>query len=388
MYLNSKIIKKVVVFILIFISSLFFPGNSFALTTETGNSVIVDDKEVINDNLFVAGQVVKVESGVDGDIYCAGQTVEINANVSGDILCAAQNIVIGGVVDGDIRVLAQNLTLNGEVSRNVTFFGQSVISDAIIDRDFLFGSQLARINGDVRRNILGGAESAFLAANIGNEVSLYVDSLNIESGAKIGGNLTYESENQAVISQKASISGKIVKNTPKVENWDREKQLGRFEQTPQHFLASRFKSLILNLIFVLVLVYLFKNFFQKIAESMRGKIKEFSLTGLLILIIVPIISILVILTIIGIPFGLLGLILYGCALCFARIMSMVTVGVVITDKYFASHKGSLLFASGIGVFVSWIGFSIPILRCFLTLFYIIWGLGALYKTLRPLTSKK
>lgn len=385
---SFKLLRIILVYSFILFLLLIFAKTSLAITSRSGSSVLISGKEVINDNVFASGQVIKIESDVNGDIYCAGQTVEINSNVKGDVICAAQTIVIEGLIDGNVRAAAQNLTLKGEVTRNVTIAGQNIVSDAIVGRDMFFGSQNSRINGIVKRNLSGGAESVYLNAVIGNEVSLFATNLDLASGAKVKGNLTYVSENEASISKEASVSGKIIRNIPEPRSGQRREITKKLEQTPQHILTSRFRSMVINLLIVLVLVYFFRNFFKKITDLMIGNVKEYSLTGLLIVLLTPVVFLFLMLTIIGIPFAVAGLILFALLACFARMLSAVTVGVALTNKYFNAQKSSLLFASGVGVVASWIGFSIPVFRWFLTLFYIIWGLGALYRYFHPNTSKK
>src|SRR5262245_54066587 len=73
----------------------------------------ITQSEVIDDDLFIAGELVQIDGVVNGDVYAGGETVRITGVINGDVHIGAGKIDITGTVDGDIYMGAGEVILRG-----------------------------------------------------------------------------------------------------------------------------------------------------------------------------------------------------------------------------------------------------------------------------------
>ena len=105
-----------------------------------GDEVVVAADEVIDDDLYAAGETIRIEGTVRGDVIAAGQQVVISGTVEGDLMACGQAVVVTGRVGDDIRMAGMALQLGDGAT----------VSDDVIAAGF----SLEAARGRLRR--LGG----------------------------------------------------------------------------------------------------------------------------------------------------------------------------------------------------------------------------------------
>jgi hypothetical protein len=259
-------------------------------------------------SIHKAGQNVDITGTVNGDVYCAGQTVTVDATVNGDVLCAGQTVTVDGTVHGNVRVAGQTVSLNSQVDKSVTIAAQTanIGSGTKIGNDLSLFARSTHVNGNVGRDITGGSEDMTISGTVGRNIDANVDTLVLESGAKVGGNVTYTSQHTVQMDRGAVVSGQVIKHAPS-------------KQANHHHVGSVAGWLLFGLIvflmmlvFALVLVALFPWFFREASQTMRGWPWWELLIGFLASLFVPAIIFMLLLTIVGIPLAIL-LILFWIA---------------------------------------------------------------------------
>ncbi len=376
-------IKQIFLFLfLCFIGFLFIlPYPSGAFTVRSADNVTIQDNERIPDTLLTSGQNIIISGDVEGDVFCAGQTVRVTGTVSGDVICAAQTITILGTVDGDVRVAAQTLRVEGTVQRNVTAFAQELLvtPDATIAGEVLTAVQNLLVEGTVNRQLLGSAQRANISGNLGDSVNLQVENLSVQQGASISGDLIYKSEREASIASQGAVQGSIRRSEPEAAPpaTDEGNQV-----------ALRFFSLFSFLALGLGLAFLFPTPFQKVASLMREKSLASFGWGIITLILTPLLIGLLFITLIGIPSAIILLLLYIIALIVSRLFVALLVGEWIKERLAWSEKTSFISSVVIGVLVSWILFALPVIGGFMSLLFIIFGLGGVFLGLKSLISSR
>ncbi|HSF91143.1 MAG TPA: hypothetical protein VLA51_02945 [Paracoccaceae bacterium] len=133
---------------------------------------VVSHTESGADDLFMAGETLRVLTGITGtahlagrrlevdapigaDIYAAGMEIDITAPVTGDVTAAGYDINILNDVGGDIRATAARITVNGPVAGTASLSGDILTVNGVIGgdvalagREYIFGPD-ARINGQL-----------------------------------------------------------------------------------------------------------------------------------------------------------------------------------------------------------------------------------------------
>jgi cytoskeletal protein CcmA (bactofilin family) len=388
--LNHNFMTKTrlaVIFFFVFLLALPLGAKAFAV--KTGDSVYIPEDEIIEGDLYSAATNITVDGVVKGDIICAGQTIDIKGEVDGDIICAGQSVNINGKIGGNVRVIGNSVNLGGSIARNINAFGASIILDknAEVGWSMFFAGATMEMRGKVGGDLYGAGPKITIAGEIGKDVRIRLkdriraekkgityenknELLTVSEGAKIGGNLTYTGNNEAVIFDKASVAGEIKHNFPKVEKVGELKFISWF--------WGRLYSIFAALVIGLVLISLWRKQIMELTDRMFNKVGASIGWGAVVMFLTPIISILLLFTFIGIPLALLLLGVWAIALFIAKILTGIMVGRNLLEKFWKKKKDSLTWAMIIGIVVCWFIFSVPFVGWILALVALWWGLGGIW----------
>ncbi len=367
--------KTKLLIIICFTLLLIIPISAKAFAVKTGDSVYIAKDQIIEGNLYAAGSSITVDGTVTGDVICAGQTVNINGTVEGDVICAGQSVNINGAVNGSVRVVGNSININGQVARNVMAFGAAVNlgTEANVGWDMLIGAATGEIRGKVGRDLYGGVASATIAGEIGKDVRLKIDNqksnksgLIIMDEAIIGGNIIYTDKAEALIASGAVIAGEITHNLPKVRKERTITAWGR--------LYSIFSALVVGL----VLISLWHKQIKKLTDKMLDKVGPSIGWGVIIMFLAPIIAILLLITLIGMPLAFILIGVWLIALFISKILVGILIGRGLLKRFWEKKKDSLILAMVIGIVIAWIIFSLPIVGWLLCLVAMWWGLGGIW----------
>jgi len=177
-------------------------------------TVTVGEGESIDDDLYVgAGQVV-IDGTVNGDATIGSGTVRVNGTVNGSLNVGAGTVEVSGDVTGAVRVSAGTVRIAGSVGRDlVVFAGTTTIdSSAEIAGDVAGAGGTMTIDGTVGGNLLASGGTIDLSGSVDGAIEVTVGELTIESGAVVGGDVTYTSANEATID--GEVGGEVTQHEP------------------------------------------------------------------------------------------------------------------------------------------------------------------------------
>jgi cytoskeletal protein CcmA (bactofilin family) len=345
-----------------------------AASTKTGNSVYVSKSEIINGNLFAAGQTVTVDGTVSGDLITAAQTINVNGQIGGDIIGVAQNIIINGNVGGNIRIAGSSLTINGSAARNVDAAGANIVlgPNSRIGWDVDIAGETAEVRGTIDGGVNAQVGQAVIAGKIGKDLNLALTNANhnltVTSDAIINGDLNYTSRTIAAVDAQASIAGKI-------------RQAAPVDQSTGWFILWVWKELFIifaTMVVGLVLIFITKNITQQILTNLSAAPLRVFLPGLIILFVLPPIALVLLFTIIGIPLSLLIITIWLIASYVAQIFTAILVGKLLLKYLIKNNNFSLLGPLVLGVTVCWLLFTLPWVGWIISLLAAGFGLGGIW----------
>jgi cytoskeletal protein CcmA (bactofilin family) len=376
--------KKQILKLFLVLTLLVMPLTlAHASNVQTDSSIYVGKEEIVGGNFYAAGNTITIDGTVSGDLIAAAQTITVNGRVEGDIIAVAQEIIINGEVGGNVRVVGASAVLNGPVARNVNFFGtKALINDkAHIGWDVYVADNVTEIRGVIDGNLNGYTSQAVIAGKIGksldltfNDQTISGQSLVVSPGAVVNGDLTYTAKNTASISSQANISGKIQQRpvAAKVNS-------GWFVA----WLWSRLFEIFAALVVGLVLIFPGKNLTNQVLVKIQDTPAKVFWPGLLMLVAVPPISLILIFTIIGLPLALIITTTWLILIYLAKVTSALLLGQLILKKLSSATEWKPIWPLILGVLISWLLFSIPLLGWLLGLIAICFGLGGLWAVSRP-----
>jgi len=373
-------------FILIFTLALLLvmPLSASAFAVRGDDEVSIAEDEIIEGNLYAAGTSISVDGTVKGDVICAGQSININGQVEGDVICVGQSININGSVGGSVRTAGNSININGQVGRSVQAFGILINLNGITGGDMLIGGATGKIKGRVGGDLHGGASAITIAGEVAGNVKLRVDRgkkkdkapLQITDKATIGGNVEYSSCCQASISDNAIIKGEVTHKPLKTKIGKKRIVMG--------WAWSRLYSIFAALVIGLVLISLWRKPIIRITDRMLEEIGRSIGWGAVAMFLTPIIAILLLITVIGIPLALILSGIWLIALFISKVLVGIMIGRAVLEKLWHKKKNSLIWAMIIGVVIVKVIISLPIVGWLLCLLTLLWGLGGMWMQFRKI----
>jgi cytoskeletal protein CcmA (bactofilin family) len=179
-------------------------------------TITVGEGETIDDDLYVGAGTVVIDGTVNGDATIGAGTVRVNGTVNGSLNVGAGTVEVLGDVTGAVRVSSGTVRIAGSVGRDfVVFAGTTTIdSSAEIAGDVAGAGGTMTIDGSVGGDLVAGGGRIELSGSVDGAIEVAVGELTIESGAVVGGNVTYRSANEATIDDGAEIGGEVTREEP------------------------------------------------------------------------------------------------------------------------------------------------------------------------------
>ncbi len=334
-------------------------------STNTGNSVLVSSDTQITSDYFAGGGNVKFSGTANSDAYIAGGQVTVSGTVKGDLLVAGGNVTVDGNVEGDIRAAGGQVYINGKVGKNITVTGGNVTiaKSAVVGGNVVAGGGMIDLSGQVGGDVRVGSGALSLSGQVGGDLEAAVDTLAIASSAKVGGELTYISENDAVVASGAVLNG-ITKKLPPKETGIKASYWG-----------ARLAGMLMTIFTAVILAWLLPGSLKRGANKLRQRPGIALGLGFVSVILVPIVAVMAMLSVIGLPLGVLGLIGYFVSLYVAMFFVITWAGEQITTLF--KLKTSFVLTVFIGaVFYALLGM-LPGIGEVITLAGTLFGMGVI-----------
>lgn len=371
--------------LLLILSFLFVPH----LYAQQKKPVIAElsQSKTVPKDYFTTGDVVRVMGTVNGDTYAAGGTVDVSGNINGDLLVAGGNIFISGTVKNDIRVAGGNITLSGaKVGGNITTLGGQII----VDKQSTIGGSVTAAGGSLKffgpitKGVTVAGGQVDVGTNVGGDILAGVGNLTLLSGTDVKGDINYWSEEKATVQDGVKISGKVNQHIPERKPQDTRKAA---ETLAGIILFLRFADTLMLLIVGLLVISLLPVYFESSYQYIRTRFWLTMLVGLIGVIVTPIIILLLISSVIGIPLALFLMVLYIFVIWFVRIFPLILLGRFLLSK--TNSKAGNMWAFVLGLIIYSILCLIPIVASLTFIVTALSGYGTLimqkrnyYTTLR------
>lgn len=307
--------------------AVFFLFSLAAFAVAAGENGYLSKDRVVNDDFISAYQTVDVQGVVNGDVIMAGGVVDFSGKSSGDILAAGGNVRLRGQNDGNIRAAGGNVFIEGGTGKNVTAAGGNLSLDekSNISGNVYLAGGMVEAKGTVGKNLKVAGGSVILAGTVKGNVEIMADQITTRPDAKIGGNLTYYSNSDLNI-DKNIVAGEIIrKNIPM--KYRKDNSLGVF-------LGAQ----LFGFLGILVLAYIFYKLFPKNSRDIFRMLLEkeswkMIVIGIFAMIVIPVLSIISMITIIGMPLAMVLIFVFISAMFLSKAIASVALGHAINSRF-------------------------------------------------------
>lgn len=329
--MKNKLLKIMAVFAIFAV--VFVAGSSIVRADEAEENLLISpslisSREVIDNDYFYADQSVKVENKtIDGNAFIAGKDVKLeNVTVTGSVAVAGQDVKLENVtVTGDIFVAGQEIDVVTCSAKNLYAAAQEV--------------KISEETTITRDSYVAGNDVTFNASS---------DVLSVGSNmVKIGENavireLRGETDNEANISNGASIVDNLLKIVEENKEVVEEAQKAVVGVT----IFNIIKKVLTTLVMALIVAYIVsKSSKKERIQNYKGeKIALNALLGFGVLIGGVFAALILFLTVILIPVGVVGLLLYILMLICATAMGTVVIAIKLLKDKELTTKNVILWS--------------------------------------------
>lgn len=326
----------------------------------------------IPENYYAAGEHVVLPAAVLGDAVIAGRIVTVGEPVSGDVLAAGWNVQLLAPASDDVRVAGAQVDIMAPVAGDLTAAaGDLTIAQGatVSGRAWLTGRTI-HVDGTLNREARITGERVIIAGEIRQPTRIVAQRLEIRRTAKVVAPLTYEGATPATIAKGALMAGPMTyKQIP--EGQVRNARLPRTLTSILFGMHVFFGGLLMLL--------LLPRFAAKPAETLRAAPGQSLLAGLALLVTVPFVAVLLMISLVGLPAGLVLSAAYAAALFIGVVTTAMFIGGLeqplfkLASPPTKAQRIGLLLA---GVMTLVVLRSIPVLGTLVVFASIAAGLGA------------
>jgi cytoskeletal protein CcmA (bactofilin family) len=366
--------KVLVLLVLSLVTMFILAPAAMAVGSQTGTRIVIAKDQVVDDDLVLTGERIVIDGTVHGDVYAFGNTVTVTGTIDGNLVAFANNVEVQGLVKGSTFTAGNQIYVSGQVERSLVAAGSSVRLDqkATVGRSLITaGDQLVQA-GSVARGMLIAGARVNISGQVGGDITGWVDRLQIEAPAKIQGSLTYTSQQDAVIAPGAKL-GAVTRQLP--PDWTTQQ---RAWYLSPWLIGLKFGGFLL---IGLLTLALFPGLRRSFPQLITQKPWQAPLTGIAVLIGVPIAAVIVMITIIGLPLGFITLMAYPLAIYVGQILVSWSVGKLIAERVsrLSDVSWPLLFLGG--ALLTTLVTQIPWVHGIFGFAFLIYGLGGLALTI-------
>lgn len=325
------------------------------------------------DNYYAAANRIDLASAVDGDAVVAGRVVNLGQPVSGDVLAAGWRVTLSAPAADDVRIVGSEVTVLAPVDGDLTAAGGDLTIGAharIRGRAWLSGGTI-RSEGVFERELQIYGGTVIVGGEVREPLTIVAQSLTILPTANLLAPVSYKGPAEARIEPGARLAVPLAYERIAAEE-------ARRQQRP------RFASGVLFTLNITIAGLLFFFLVPRISsgavETLRTEPGRSALAGFVLLVTVPVAALLLVVSVLGLPVGLMLAALYPVALLLGLLTAAYALGEfewrLVTQPASLSRSQQALALVG-GVLTLAVLRSVPFLGGWTVFFAVLFGLGSL-----------
>ena len=331
----------------------------------SGDTVSIEAQQVVEGDLYASGRTVAISGEVLGDAYLAGANVTLNAPVSQDIVALGGVVQLHAPVADDVRIVGGEVVIAEAVEGDVVVAAGTVqlLSTARIEGDLIVAAGSVVVGGAVEGSVFGMVDTMRIDATVGGTVDVRAErGLTLGDRAHILGDIVYVGTHDIMRGAGAVVVGQVQERQPAADT---------------SLLEVIALSLFTLLFGAFVALLIARPFLTALVEDATRSYGRYGLIGLLLLIGVPVLSFLLMVSVVGLLVGLALMALYAALLFIAWIIAGPILGGVIFSYIKKDAPTLSLLAVMGGVFLFEALIFIPVLGPLLVLAIFAIALGGL-----------
>jgi hypothetical protein len=272
---------------------------------------------------FFSGGLLTVNHAVDGDLIAAGGNLDVDAPVGGDALVVGGNLRFGSDVGQSIYALGGQVKIVAKVGRNVRVAGGQVDigPNAQVAGNLTTAGGQVNVNGKVAGYVQVAGGRVVIDAPVGGDVVTASGQVELGPNARIAGKLRYRSAEDLKRDPAAQVAGGVERLPLSVGQEPRWRSHRRFLIGGAGVLWT-----LGIMVLATVLLVALPAFYDRVTQTLRTRPGMSVLSGFVLLVCAPLAALILLISIVGLPLGLITMALYFAALLVGYASGGIAVG--------------------------------------------------------------
>lgn len=321
--MKNKKYKKI--FLLLVGILMFVAIPLSAATFKAGETYELKNSNTISGDAYIAGGYVDISGNIVGDGLIAGGNISVIGDITEDVILVGGTVGLFGNVGDDARIIGGDVTVSSNVSGDLIAIGGfvKILSDSTISGDTVVLSRTSVISGVIAGDLTIYGGKVEINGVINGNVNLKLtESVTIGEDASITGNLTYSAKEEIEIPEGVFIGGEVKRIELPIKNFQPD-----FKNILGFLLLGKFLLMVVAGIFA---VLVFRRFSEEVGDKAVVSFWKNTLIGLITLIVVPIVTLLLFLSLFGVYIGLVLLMVYMLMLFIAKVYVGIIAGAILS----------------------------------------------------------
>jgi len=331
------------------------------------------------DDMMAAGGLVSGDVAVQGDAFIAGSNINIGGVYNDDLNVAGSQVEISGVVKDNLRAAGGSVSIDAQVNGNVMVAGGQITikKDTVIDGDLFVAGGMIVIDGEVKGDVHVSGGQVVVGGKVLGDLVIEAEDFNLTDSALVEGDLSYTAKKEI------GDSGEKIKGQINFEKYSEAAKKVGGALAGVSIMAMIWDFILgLLMLFVvgLVIVLLVPESAEVVTYNYSRNLWASLLYGIIALIVLPILAIIFCITIVGIPLGLIMLVLYSVGLYLSVVFAALALGSLILKRKDQNWAGMLL-SLALGVLLLEIISIVPLVGGLVYFILMVVGFGAMIYSL-------
>jgi cytoskeletal protein CcmA (bactofilin family) len=334
-----------------------------------------------HNNLWAAGAVVAVRGAVKNDIGALGAELDVDAGAGRNLWAVGAIVSVAGQSVQNMYVAGGRVTIDAKVGGKLSAAGARVLvgrGTEVAGDTRLAGAEVV-FAGSSRGAAEFAADTVQIDGRVAGNLRVRARSVSLGKGAIVDGDAIFETLDEPQIDVGATIRGRQTVTMPMRHQVDRRSV---FVTLGTAVLFGVGAGLVLGLILLIVA----RPFVERGIDAIRSAPVQSAFIGLGVFILVPLIASLIMVTIVGIPIGLLILLAFPLAVAIGLVLAALGLADRILNRDRLVRSGWARFvALLVGVVILALVGLVPVLGFVVGILALLVGLGAFWQALRNRT---
>ena len=336
--------------------SLLLAGPVSAVEVQNVDVYTTSPEESVECQLFVTANKADLQGRVADDLFLLANDAYVDGVLDNDGWIAANTVRVAGRVHDHLRILANSVTFSGTVSNSLMAVANTLqlTRDSRVEGSANAAAGNATLEGYVGGNVRLAAEQVTLSGTIKGSVRVYATDIVVMPGTEIGGDLVYTCDKELVLDEKVQLHGQLLRKevqqpSPEIP-----------QLPPMHVVIMNFYLFVAALMVGIPFAGLLPRLTGNAVRLIRHSSLKCGFTGMVCFCLLPMVSVLVLLTLVGIPLAAALMALYALALYLSKVVVAIAIGGTLMRWRGPQPFGRVMLALSLGLVLLYSVATLPI----------------------------